>query len=143
MTGQSNNISVTEVATPAQRISMPDFIDWHMIFDYELDQLSQVETGVIGSIGFVALGAALGSVGQFCDAISKFRDASLGAIHTSDGVYIGVFVGSVVAALICLGLFAIDRYRNAGLVKKIRGREKHDLLKANGQGAGSPSNVFG
>ena len=39
-----------KLETPPQRFSMPEFVDWHMILDHELSQLTRPETGVIGSV---------------------------------------------------------------------------------------------
>lgn len=41
------------------RVSTPEFVDWHMMLDQELSQLSRPDQGVFGSLGFVGLGAAL------------------------------------------------------------------------------------
>jgi hypothetical protein len=57
--------------SPEQRMTVPEFVDWHMILDHELSQLSRPETGVIGSLGFVGLGSAPGLVGPFFGALEK------------------------------------------------------------------------
>ena len=106
-------------SVPTSRVSMPEFVDWHMILDAELSQLSAPETGVLGSVGFTALGGALGLLPLFMEAKEKLGVAPMG---TQDFVYACSFVGCLVLAIICLVIFGIRRSRNYGLAARIRNR---------------------
>ena len=105
---------------------MPEVLDWHMIFDHELDQLSRRETGVIGSLGFVALGAAIGLTP---DLIESWQTVKLATMAYSQSEFISALlcVGSWAAAVICLSLFGVSRWRNRGLTTRIRNRKRYDL----------------
>ncbi len=83
-----------EGRNPTQRVSVPEYLDWHMILDYELDQLSQPETGVIGPVGFTGAGAAIGLVGQFAAVVAKVRASPLVPVEATDLVSVCAFAAS-------------------------------------------------
>jgi len=112
---------VTPGSLPAQRVSRPDFVDWHMILDGELTQLSKPEEGVLISLGFVGLGAAFGLLGPFLASWDKLEVATPN-LTGSDLASIACFGGSVVLALVCLIFGGIATWRNRGLAEKIRNR---------------------
>ncbi|MER9079494.1 hypothetical protein [Mesorhizobium sp. M0895] len=116
-----------KLASPAQRFSMPEFVDWHMILDHELSQLTRPETGIIGSIGFVGLGGAIGLASAFFSVLSKIGATPSVPVTVSDMVSVGCFVASSVIAVICLVIFALSLYRNRGLAGDIRARKKQRL----------------
>lgn len=105
---------------PEQRVSTPGVVDWHMILDHELDQLSQLETGALGSVGFVALGAAVGFAPAFVAALEKAKTGLSG----EELVALIALPLSAAVALICLGLFVANALRNRGLKGRIRQRPK-------------------
>ncbi|TGP14426.1 hypothetical protein EN828_27080 [Mesorhizobium sp. M2D.F.Ca.ET.185.01.1.1] len=116
-----------KLESPAQRFSMPEFVDWHMILDHELSQLTRPETGIIGSIGFVGLGGAIGLAPAFFSVLTKIETAQHEPVVVADVVSIGCFVASAVIAIICLIIFALSLYRNRGLAGDIRARKKQML----------------
>ena len=116
-----------KLESPAQRFSMPDYVDWHMILDHELSQLTRPETGVIGSIGFVGLGGAIGLAPAFSTILSKPGKTPVEPITTADVVSIVCFAASVVIAVLCLFIFGLSVYRNRGLATAIRARKKQKL----------------
>lgn len=107
--------------TPAARVTAADFIDYHMITDYELTQLSRPETGVLGTIGWAAFGLAGGFILQFIRAVSK----SDGALQGSDLWGSILFVAASVAATICLVIHYRNRRELKSLAEDIRGRKKY------------------
>jgi hypothetical protein len=115
--------SISEGHTPAARISMPDYVDWHMILDRELDQLSHRQQGALASLGFVALGAVLGLIAPFVRVWEKVGSTT--TFTTGDLATVACFFGCAVAAVICLCLAGIAWYRNRGLADEIRKRPKH------------------
>lgn len=116
-----------KLESPAQRFSMPDFVDWHMILDHELSQLTRPETGVIGSVGFVGLGGAIGLAPNFISVMSNIRSSTPVPISPSDITSALCFVASGVIAIICLVIFGLSLYRNRGLAGDIRARKKQRL----------------
>jgi hypothetical protein len=124
-------------SSPTQRISMPDYVDWHMILDHELSQLSRPEIGFIGSLGLVGLGAALGSAVQFWRGIAKVLQPAEGQITGDDIGFIMVFVASVVLAIVCLTISGVGLWRNRGLAQQIRKRDKRGLQMAIMSGDGT------
>ena len=119
-----------KLESPAQRFSMPDFVDWHMILDYELSQLTRPETGIIGSIGFVGLGGAVGLAPSFISVMSKIGSTVPQPVSPSDITAALCFVASGVIAVICLIIFGLSLYRNRGLATNIRARKKQRLPAA-------------
>ncbi len=81
--------------------------------------------GFLGSLGFVALGAALGLSPSFIAVLSKPSEAA--PITNADVATVGVFVGSAVMAVVCLFVAGIDLWRNSRLADKIRKRTKHGI----------------
>jgi hypothetical protein len=110
---------------PPMTVSVPDAVEWHMIFDHELTQLSRTEMGVVGSFGFVALGTALGLLPSFIGAFEKANGKDV--MTAFDAAVIFVFAASAALTIICLLLAGIDLWRNRGLADKIRRRTKHGL----------------
>lgn len=117
--------------SPAQRVGAPEHVDWHMILDQELTQLSQPDSGVMGSIGFTALGGFVGLIPGLAGVITKLSqsptlpagEAAL-PIGFVDVVTVAATAGCLIGAVICLITFAVNKYRNAGLTAKIRQRKK-------------------
>jgi len=136
---------------PKARITAPDFTDWHMILDHELGQISRPEAGVIGSLGFVGVGGALGFAQDFADTLSNAYlplptanaadDAQRAPpLQISDIVSIAGFVGCIVLAVVCLAIFCIGKWRNKGLVASIRARAKRPFIwYDDGSEGGEPS----
>src|ERR1700687_5123073 len=103
MTGHSlTNTGITEGSTPATRISMPPVVDWHMILDRELDQLTRPEMGVIGSLGFVALGAVFGLIAPLFGALEKVGAEPPNIMGKGDIAAIAAFFGCLGLTVICL-----------------------------------------
>jgi hypothetical protein len=126
---------------PQMSISAPKTMEWHMILDNELDQLSHSEMGFIGSLGFVGLGAALGLMPQLVEVISKLNTKPVKSpnypfqdiVPTITALDIGTIAAiavSLTIAAICLGLSGLYHHRNKNLAKTIRGRGKHGLPPA-------------
>ena len=128
--GQIANSTLTEptpqpiIASPAQRLTMPEYLDWHMILDHELSQLSRPETGVIGSVGFVGLGGVIGLAASFFEALEKVNGSPPIPLSIGDIVSVCMFVGSTVIAGLCLLIFGLAVFRNRGLARTIRSRQK-------------------
>lgn len=107
-------------AAPQSRVSAPEIVDWHMILDAELDQISRPETGIIGSLGFLALGAFLNNSPTIMSVwFGSPRTLSIGDVTTLE-----IGIGSLVASVICLSIFALSVYRNWGTANRIRNRPK-------------------
>lgn len=116
-------------------LSMPEALSWHMILDHELTQLSSRDTGLIGSIGFVCLGSALGLIPSLVAALDKVNSKPPISMTSGDVAAIVASVGTAVAAIVCLIIFGIYRYRNAGLAAKIRARTRRGLKFSDGANA--------
>jgi hypothetical protein len=121
------------------RISAPEFVDWHMILDQELSQLSRPETGVIASLGFVGLGAAIGLLVPFLNVVEKVNGQVTNpppVILESDVACVGAFIGSAVLCVVCLAIAGIAWSRNKGLAGEIRNRTKRGVGAATSAGNG-------
>jgi hypothetical protein len=103
-------------------ISAPPLLTWHLILEAELTQLSQPETWAFGSIGFTALGVALGAVPQAAEVLAKLLAGKPTAFTTGELASLFIMVAGAVAAIVCLMTFGINRYRNRGLAARIRDR---------------------
>jgi hypothetical protein len=136
--------SVTFGSVPMS-VSMPENLSWHMILDHELSQLTLPEAGVLGSLGFVFLGGALGLIPGFVVAVEKVPHGA--AAQVKDGLAAQVFtsgdLATVIAfcacaalALVCLIIAGLRWTRNRGLAAKIRSRSKHGFTFA-----GQPSSA--
>lgn len=131
--GQGNKANIIaqgntgKFESPAQRLSMPEFVDWHMILDHELSQLTRPETGVIGSLGFVGLGGAIGLAPTFVAVLSNVQASPPKPVTVPDIAAVGCFAVSFAVALICLVIFGLSVYRNKGLATSIRERKKQDF----------------
>ena len=115
---------------PAQTISTPEHVDWHMIQDHELSQLSNLQSGIIASLGFTGLGAAIGLVGPFLTALSKVRSPTPTALRPDEVFYLTGFSATVVLGLICLVIHAINSWRRTGLAATIRARRKLGITRS-------------
>ncbi|WP_161600108.1 hypothetical protein [Aurantimonas manganoxydans] len=115
---------------------MPDAVDWHMILDQELDQLSRPETGVIGSIGFVGLGAAIGLVPAFSDVMGNVNADRLEPLTGGEIATLLILPGSFMLAVVCLVIFAISVCRDKALTGVIKARKKQSM-PASSSAAGS------
>lgn len=109
---------------PAARVGLPDHTDFHLIQDFELMQLSKPENGALGALGFTLLGCALSS---FPSSIELLFSSTTGAVASTQLWQLALFCGSTVGALICLVLFGVYWWRNAGLAERIRARPKAPL----------------
>lgn len=110
-------------------VSMPEALSWHMILDHELSQLTLPEAGVFGSVGFMFLGAVLGLIPGFVTAVEKVgvvaKDGQPAPIISgADLATVAAFCACFAAALVCLVVFCIRRYRNSGLASTIRARTR-------------------
>lgn len=113
---------------PRPRLGAPEYVDYHMILDQELTQLSKPETGIIGSVGFTATGAGIGFYPSFAALFDKFDQLSK-AEFTKSEIHISVaFAFSVALAVTCLLIFFIGVYRNIGLAKIIRNRKRQNIV---------------
>jgi hypothetical protein len=108
---------------PQMSVSMPKMLDWHMILDHELTQLTRPEMGFIGSLGFVGLGSALGLTPQLVETMGKVRHADT-SVTMGDIACVGAFFGCAVLAIVCLGIGGLYWYRHRGLAQTIRTRGK-------------------
>ncbi|TPL97310.1 hypothetical protein [Mesorhizobium sp. B2-3-10] len=98
-----------------------------MILDHELSQLTRPETGVIGSVGFVGLGGAIGFLPSFV-AIMSYTEATPPKPTAPPDIMPALcFVACGVIAVICLVIFGLSVYRNKGLAGNIRARKKQRL----------------
>lgn len=108
--------------SPASRVTAPDVTDWHLIADHELGSLSEPEAGVIGAIGFAALGAALGALPSGCTAVEKITTNAVVPGEAFRALLI--LLPATAATVICLIIWGISKWRNKGLVQRIRARPK-------------------
>lgn len=118
----SNVGQIASSPFPIQRVPIPDYLDWHVILEPELGQLSRPETGVIGSLGFAALGAAVGFAPSFLSALDKAASSQPSSL--ADAAFIASFSGTAVAGVLCLVLFGIAALRKRGLTRTIRARKR-------------------
>ena len=63
--------------SPEQRVTVPEYVEFHMILDQELTIISRPETGVIGSVGFTSLGAAIALIGPVVSVYTKLEPYNL------------------------------------------------------------------
>jgi hypothetical protein len=134
----SSQDAVTFGSVPMS-VSMPENLSWHMILDHELSELTLPEAGVLGSIGFVFLGAFLGLIPGFVTAVEKVPSGA--ATQVKDGSAVQVFtsgdLATVIAfcacaalAVVCLIIAGIRWTRNKGLAARIRNRSQHGFTFA-------------
>lgn len=93
-----------------------------MILDHELSQLSKPETGVLGSLGFVCLGTALGLAPSFSSVLSRLEVRGVEPLTRGDATTLVIFGAVAVGATVCLALFVLMWWRNRGLADTIRRR---------------------
>lgn len=110
---------------PPMSVSMPEVINWHMILDHELTQLTKPETGFIGSLGFVGLGAVFGLIPQFVTTYEKTFASPPLPITVADIACVAAFFGCLALAIVCLGIGGLYWWRNRGTAAVIRQRGKH------------------
>ncbi|MEY9196659.1 cytochrome c biogenesis protein CcdA [Sinorhizobium fredii] len=109
---------------PKPRYSIDETVDYHVILDQELDQLARPENGVIGTVGFTALGAALGFLPAMVAILQKIVGAAREPLIPIEITTLLLTPACGIAALICLILFFISKFRNRGLVTKIKKRPR-------------------
>lgn len=97
---------------------------YHMVLDHELDQLSRSGVGVLASVGFTALGTALGLAANFAAALERVLSSNPTPLTVGDLVSVCVFVGSAVIAVLCLALSSLAWWRNKGTAARIRARKR-------------------
>ena len=116
---------------PAHTVSSPEQVSWHMIQDHELTQLASLQTGIVASLGFVGMGGIIGLLGPCLTAADRITKVSTAPLQPPLGVadlwYIGGFWGSVVVAVVCLGISFFNWRANGTLADRIRKRPKHGL----------------
>ena len=95
-----------------------------MIQDQELTQLSNIESGVIASLGFMGLGGAIGLAGPFLAALDKIKANPPLPVTGAEEFYLVGFSGTVVLGVVCLVIHAISSWRKKGLAAVIRDRPK-------------------
>jgi hypothetical protein len=88
--------------TPPMSVSMPASVEWHMILDHELTQLSRGETGFLAAVGFVGLGAVLGLIPSLALIVDKVIAGQSDALKMSDMIVGCAFVGCLVLTIVCL-----------------------------------------
>lgn len=102
-----------------------------MIQDHELSQLGSLQTGIVASIGFVALGGGVGLFGPFLTSVERITSASRAPLEPPlSGVdiwYVAGFPGSLILAAVCLIISSLAWLSNKGLKERIRKRPKHGL----------------
>ena len=99
-----------------------------MILDQELSQLSQPETGVIGSIGFTAAG---GFIGLFPASLAGLEKVEKGQIlSVGELASVAACTGSFALAGACLVIFGLARWRNRDLASSIRTRHRQNFRQA-------------
>jgi hypothetical protein len=127
--------SVTFGSVPMS-VSMPENLSWHMILDHELSELTLPEAGVLGSLGFVFLGAFLGLIPGFVTAVEKVNATAVKGGPASqpftNGDLATVIAFCVCGALAaaCLCIAGLRWFRNKGLAATIRNRSKHGFTFA-------------
>jgi len=103
-----------------------------MIQDHELTQLSNIEGGVIASLGYMGLGAAIGLVGPFLAALDKVRATPPLPVSSAEASYLIGFSGTVILGCVCLAIHAISSWRKKRLADIIRGRPKLGMTGGTG-----------
>lgn len=112
-----------EIQSPLLSVTIEEAQLYHMIRDHELDQMSAPGTGVLGSIGFMALGAVLSLVQPFAVSVQKVVSVSRVPLEVSDFIASLAFIGSLVLSLLCLIIFSIQARGKARLADRIRSRK--------------------
>lgn len=113
-----------ELHPPTLAVTMQEEQLYHMVLDHELDQLSRSGVGVLASIGFTALGTALGLAANFAAALERVLSSNPTPLTVGDLVSVCVFVGSAVIAVFCLALSSLAWWRNKGTAARIRARKR-------------------
>lgn len=118
---------ITADTLPQQRVSKPSHVDWHMIQDSELSQLSSPEDGLMFSIGLTSVGATVGLLGPFVSVLSRVTDKQSNVtevleIQAVDITYTVGFAACASVAFICLIFGGMARWQQRGLADKIRRR---------------------
>lgn len=108
--------------TPESMVTVPERTDWHLVADHELDTLSSSVGGILGSVGFAALGAALGAAPQ---ALSGWNSIKAGKpLSSESATSLCIFLLSIATTIICLSIFGIYKKRTMNLTRNIRLRPK-------------------
>ena len=117
------------IRSPAPRLSIAANVDYHMIQDYELTQLSNPEGGILGSIGFTLLGAAIGLVPSVTATLKRANSSTTQDTTVQFGELVSLVIcgGCFLGSIICLAIFGIAKARNSGLAQTIRNRPKRPL----------------
>jgi hypothetical protein len=116
---------------PTSRVTAPEVTDWHLVADHELDSIAHPEAGITGAIGFAALGAALGAMPSGCTALDNISNGT--NVPPESFRSLMILLPAIAAALICLAVWGISKWRNAGLVTRIRARPKRNSAQDQGQ----------
>lgn len=104
---------------------MPDFADYHGVSDSELTRLEAAQSSILGNLGFAALGGVIGTApGAFVAVNTVDQGQPLKGI---DLFNITLFVGSLIAAIICLAVHRTQTKDAATLADEIRGRQRRQM----------------
>ena len=114
--------SSVRIEPPLLSVTVDEAQLYHMIKDHELTEMAAPGTGVLGSVGFTALGAALGLIQPFVTTIQKLNANSKQVVEISDFVASLEFVACLVLSVVCLCLFVIQSRGKKSLAERIRSR---------------------
>lgn len=117
----------TDRLSPVQSLSIPEYVEHHMVLDAELDRLTEAATSGLGSAGFTALGTCLGIIPNVGAAVAKITSKPVVPLDVPDVVSLVVFSGCLVACVICLAIHRTRATQTTALVEKIRARPRHRI----------------
>lgn len=114
--------SSVRIEPPLLSVTMDEAQLYHMIRDHELTEMAAPGTGILGSVGFTALGAALGLTQPFVAAIQKLGARPTQTLEVSDFVASLEFIACLVLSIVCLFMFTIQSRGKKTLAERIRSR---------------------
>jgi len=99
-----------------------------MILDHELSQLSNPQTSIVASLGFVGIGGLIGLFGPFLASVYRIvTPTPVPPLSLVDIWYVIGFGGSLVLSAVCLSISFVTWRANRNLADIIRARPKHGL----------------
>jgi hypothetical protein len=126
-----NTISESEVSggqvvirSPTARFSVSEHVDYHVVLDQELTQLSRPEAGMFGAFGFAFFGAAIGFMPQALATLAIITKTPPGPVSAVELWTIVLAPSCFAASIACLAAFGIAKFRNRGVENSIRQRPK-------------------